>query len=115
MKFFDKWFAKKCRQAWEMHSSSLEVNISPNSYDLGITQQSQQSKPPINHNGMNMTVHKANGGYVVECHPRYSEAMRDLKGVMGAHHNGSSLHIITEDQDLGAELSKIITYEALRN
>ena len=55
-------------------------------------------------NGMNFTIHAANGGYVMEYNkydPRTDE-------------RNSALHIITSDQDLGQGIAHIITLEMLR-
>jgi len=55
-------------------------------------------------NGMNFTIHSANGGYVMEYNtydPRTDERQ-------------VSLHIITSDQDLGQSIAHIITLEMLR-
>ena len=55
-------------------------------------------------NGMNFTIHSANGGYVMEYNtydPRTDE-------------RNNALHIITSDQDLGQSIAHIITFEMLR-
>ena len=55
-------------------------------------------------NGMNFTIHSANGGYIMEYNsydPRTEERQ-------------VSLHIITSDQDLGQGIAHIITLEMLR-
>jgi hypothetical protein len=55
-------------------------------------------------NGMNFTIHSANGGYVMEYtsyDPRTDE-------------RNNALHIITSDQDLGQGIAHIITLEMLR-
>ena len=54
--------------------------------------------------GIRFQVYKANGGMVVET------SMYDRQ--KDRHHN--SLHIITDNQDLGKELAKIITMETLK-
>lgn len=54
--------------------------------------------------GIRFQVYKANGGMVVET------SVYDR--VKDRHHN--SLHIITDGQDLGKEIAKIITMETLR-
>ena len=55
-------------------------------------------------NGMNFTIHSANGGYVMEYNkydPRTDE-------------RNNALHIISSDQDLGQGIAHIITFEMLR-
>jgi len=55
--------------------------------------------------GMNFTVYKANGGFIIEYH--YYDRHRDR--------SEHKLHIVTEDKDLGEELGKIISFETLRS
>lgn len=96
MKWFNKWFAKKCRQAWEerqdnpIKETSLAVTAS-RSIDSSC-------------NGMNFTVYRASGGHVIET--RKYDRKRDT--------NDHGLHIITDDKDLGEEIGRIITFEQLR-
>ena len=55
-------------------------------------------------NGMNFTIHSANGGYVMEYNkydPRTDE-------------RNTALHLITSDQDLGQSIAHIVTFEMLR-
>ena len=59
----------------------------------------------LNSFGMNFTVYKANGGFIVEYH------QYDRQRDRGEH----KLHIVTEDKDLGEELGKIISFETLRS
>lgn len=98
MKWFDKWFAKKCKQAWENGNEDGSTAI-----NLASAKVSRRES--IDANGMNFSVYKANGGYVVEY--RQYDRQRDR------HDN--KLHIINEDQDLGDALGKIISFEALRS
>jgi hypothetical protein len=50
-------------------------------------------------------VYRADGGFVVET--RQYDRKRD--------ENNISLHVITDDRDLGQEIGKIITYQNLRS
>lgn len=95
MKFIRKWFAKQCRQAWE-DANQLEKDVSP------MVTASPRS---IDSNGMNFTVYRANGGTIIETR-KYDRKRDD---------SNHSLHIITDDKDLGEELGKIITFENLRS
>lgn len=97
MKWFDNWFNKKWAEAqkYQYHKQHLvEVDSSAKI----------SASRSINSNGMNFTVYRANGGYVIETR------MYDKKH----DENNLTLHIITVDKDLGEELGKIITYENLR-
>ena len=63
------------------------------------------SSSRIEARGMNFSVYRANGGYVIE-HRVY-----DRK----TDRSDNSLHIITDEKDLGEEIAKIITFENIRN
>ncbi len=93
MKWFDKWFAKKCKQAWESNQPVKEQDIMP------VTKGNRIE----NERTMTLNVTKANGGWVIE-HRQYDKH-RDR--------NNNSVHIITDDKDLGEEIGKIITFESL--
>lgn len=54
--------------------------------------------------GIRFNVYRATGGYIIET-SMYSQRI---------DRNSTSLHIITEDQDLGASIGKIITMETLK-
>lgn len=58
----------------------------------------------LNSDGMSFRIHRASGGMVVE-HNHYDRKTDE---------NYNSIHIITDDQDLGEQLAKIITIETLR-
>lgn len=96
MKWFNKWFAKKCKQAWEERHDD-PVREAP----LAVT---ASRSIDSSSNGMNFTVYRANGGHVVET--RKYDRKRDT--------NDHGLHIITDDKDLGEEIGRIITFEQLR-
>jgi hypothetical protein len=54
--------------------------------------------------GMRLQIYKASGGYVIET--------RSYDNHKDRHHN--SMHVITEEQDLGDALGKIVMMEALK-
>jgi hypothetical protein len=96
MKFFKKWFANMCREAWENSRNVIEADVPQKMATL--------SGRSIDSNGMNFTVYRANGGHVIET--RQYDRKRDT--------NDHGLHIITDDKDLGEEIGKIITFERLK-
>lgn len=98
MRWFNEWFYKKCRVAWENSKQRNESAIPANLLETA-------QEPNIHANGLTFTVYRANGGYVIE-HRRYN-FKKDC--------NDTGLHIITEDKDLGAEIGKIITFETIRS
>ena len=95
MKLFKNWFAKMCREAWENSRNVIEADV---------PQKLVTPARSIDSNGMNFTVYRANGGHIVET--RQYDRKRD--------NNDHSLHIITDDKDLGEEIGKIITFERLK-
>ena len=99
MKWFDKWFAKKCVQAWDNRQDS---EVIPVNTKAALSRGGGQS---IDSPGMNFTVYRANGGHVIET--RAYDRHKDR--------NNHGLHVITDDKDLGEEIGKIITFEHLRN
>ena len=54
--------------------------------------------------GFRLQVYKASGGIVIETY--YYDDRKDRNNV--------GLHVITDDKELGHEISKIITYESLK-
>ncbi len=67
-------------------------------------EESIQADTTINSDGMRFNLYKASGGFVIET--RMYDDRTDR------HTN--KLHIITDDQDLGEQIGKIITMESLR-
>lgn len=74
-----------------------------------LSTRDDQPRPIAQHGldqyGLNFNVYRASGGYVIEL--RQYDRKNDR--------NNNSLHIITDDMELGAELSKIIIVETLRS
>ena len=97
------WFKQKViqwvKEDWNKVRSDGDTIASSKSINtLSVSRRLDQS------NGMNFTIHSANGGYVMEYNkydPRTDE-------------RNSALHIITSDQDLGQGIAHIITLEMLR-
>ena len=63
-----------------------------------------EESDPLASESMRMNVYKASGGYVVET--RFYDRRKD--------ENFYSMHVITEDRDLGDALGKIVMMEALK-
>ena len=74
-----------------------------NSEDEIVKELAPPSTRVENERTMTLNVTKANGGWVID-HRQYDK-QRDR--------NNSSVHIITDDKDLGEELGKIVTFESL--
>jgi hypothetical protein len=63
-----------------------------------------ESGPELSSNSFRLNIYGASGGTIIET------SKYDRKSDENRH----SLHVVTEDKDLGEELSKIITMEQLR-
>ena len=99
MNWLDNWIlkrAKRIRNRNETIGSIGRAEISMN-----------DDRPSIgsSKHRMNFTVYRANGGVLVEIN-RYDERKDQ-------HH--CELHIVTPEEDLGAALSKIVTFESLKS
>lgn len=94
MMWFNKWLYKKLKQAW-----NTEQDV-PQPSTLSVERDKR-----IDSQGMNFTVHRANGGHIIEY--RQYDRHKDR--------SDNKLHIITDDKDIGEELGKIITFESLRS
>ena len=97
MNWFYKWLYAKVSSAGREVESNIKI-----AQDTSATLVSSRH---IDNHGMNFTVHRASGGYVIET--RKYDRRKD--------ENNQALHITTEDKDLGEEIGKIITFETLRS
>ena len=105
MKWFDKWFAKKCRQAWEDGNQLQEADMnSVTSVKMRRGLAIPVGSSELHSRGVTFTLYKANGGHVVE--------LRDYDPQTDRQSN--SLHLVPSDKDMGEALNHIITYEALK-
>lgn len=105
MKWFDKWFFNKCRQAWDEAKNPIEEDC-PSTYSMrkGRAIAVGPSTRSLESNGVNFRLYNASGGYVVELNHYDSQTDRQTTG----------LHIIPSSEDLGQSLAHIITVEALK-
>ena len=97
-----KWF-KKLIYRWSFEGSIIENNEREKKYATA-TLVSEDRGSGLSSNGIRLEFYKANGGYVIET--RKYDRRKD--------ENNVQLYLITEDQVLSDELSKIITMESLR-
>lgn len=100
MKWFDNWFLKHSRKAWE------RVQLEPVLHsDIGYLVNNKKSiSRDLNSPSTLFRTYNANGGTVVEV--SYYDVTTDR--------SSTSLHVIPKDEDLGQALAHIITYEALK-
>ena len=99
MKWFDNWFDNKVQESWNRPRAQT---ASKNEIMVG---NDDRSSIGSNRHRMNFTVYRANGGIMVE-YNRYDERKDQ-------HH--CELHIVHPDEDLGAALGKIVTFESLKS
>ena len=88
-------FIKKQLRKWLFDDESNRI---------GATEPVPVREDRISSYGFNLRVYKASGGTVIETNTYDSSKDR--------HRNG--LYVITDDKDLGHEISKIITVENLK-
>jgi hypothetical protein len=103
VKWFDKWFLKKSRQAWEsMNEPVAEDYVSAKKRGTYVT-----SLPDgfDSRNSTRFTIHQANGGFVIQhLHNRIDQLSA-----------GPELTVVGRDEDLGQAIAHIITLNALKN
>ena len=100
------WFKQKViqwvREDWnKVRHGENDAVVSSKSIGIGTISSGRRIDQS---NGMNFTIHSANGGYVMEYNkydPRTDE-------------RNTALHLITSEQDLGQSIAHIITFEMLR-
>ena len=83
---------------WLM-TDDAETDYSGNSISI-----SDSEGPSIQSTGFRLNVYSASGGTIIET-TKYDRMKDDHR---------HSLHVVTDDKELGEELSKIITMESLR-
>ena len=102
MKWFDRWFVRKWRWAWENRDrvDMPEINLKPmKGAQLVAVEESSDWG-----DGLRINLKKVIGGYVVSF--RTYDRVRDR--------SDDRHHIITDEQDFNAELAKMITLESMR-
>ena len=104
MKWFDKWFAKKCKWVWENHNKIMqeEILVSTTSSKQGTLRQSHISKDYVDFK----LWFADNGGYVIE----FSKYDRRND------RNDNQIYIIPDGAEkLGEEITQIITQYVISN
>ena len=102
MKWFDQWFARKCRWAWEnrdMPDLGAKECVPMNKL-RGQSIEVEESWG----DGLRMNVRKIIGGFVVSF--RTYDRIKDR--------SDERHYIITDEQDFNTELGKMITMESMR-
>ena len=99
-KWFDNWFAKKCKQAWD-DAQNQEPGLAigkPTRLRAGRDSDGFGTEP------ITFRMYKASGGWAIE-----------FKTYDNRNDNvNCSLYVVNDEQELGNHISKIITMEALK-
>jgi hypothetical protein len=95
MKWFDNWFKKKCKEAWESPDQPYPSNI-------GLVKASHRGG--IDSNGLNLSIYGADGGTVLEF--KYYDANKDRSDY--------ALHVISQNENFEERVAQAITMEMLR-
>ncbi len=103
MRWFDQWFFRKCKWAWD-NRDSIDQDITKESAKLRGLQVQEVEACPSWQDGLRMNVKKVIGGFVV------SFRTYDRK----TDRSDERHYIITDEQDFNAELGKMITMESIR-
>lgn len=107
-KWFDRWFANKCKQAWNANNSL--GSILDESDDIDRYQALLEGK------SISFTIFNAEGGFVVQQWPSNNNTSQPPSRISAPNRvEIPRLTIITREQDLGQAIAHIITLEALRN
>ena len=110
---FYRWLYRKSRAALESRdilpdsdllTSSVEGSMNHRWHPSPRLSQSEAFSDLTACGGINLSVHRATGGYVIET--RQYDKKTDT--------NVSMLHIVVDESDLGTEIGKIITLQMLR-
>jgi len=100
MKWFDNWFRKKCKEAWESPDQLYPTS------NIGIV---SASKHPGRHHGLdshglNLNIYGADGGTVLEF--RHYDATKDRSDY--------ALHVISQSENFEERVAEAITMEMMR-
>lgn len=98
-------YGYESKRSWKQRFRDWLLNSGAENKETEICDVDSLSTPRIDNNrGINFKVFKAAGGTIIET--SFYDHQKDR------HH--SSLHVITDDKDIGKELGKIITMETLK-
>jgi hypothetical protein len=101
MKWLDNWILKRAKRIRNRNETISSIDR----LQTGISISEDRPSIGSSRHRMNFTVYRANGGVLVEIN-RYDERK---------DHHHCELHIVHPDEDLGAALGKIVTFESLKS
>ena len=106
MKWFDTWFAKKVKQAWDnAQNEPQEANIGLAINKVGRARSlSKRESDELGTEPITFKMFKASGGWAIEF--RQYDNRNDRVD--------NSLYVVNDEEELGKHISQIITMEALK-
>ena len=102
MKWLDNWILRRAKYLRNRDDAIVSIDRAERGIGLGLKDSASIGS---NRHRMNFVVYRANGGMMVE-YNRYDDRKDQ-------HH--CELHIVHPEEDLGAALGKIITFESLKS
>ena len=97
MKWFDRWFAKKSREAWENANSvavkATDISAFPTTRG-GVDKDAD----------LNFKIYSATGGYVMEFR-RYDRR---------TDNSNTNLYVIGKEDDIGERVARIVNMEIMK-
>jgi hypothetical protein len=101
MKWLDNWILNRAKRIRNRNETISSIDR----LQTGISISEDRPSIGSSRHRMNFVVYRANGGVLVEIN-RYDERK---------DHHHCELHIVHPDEDLGAALGKIVTFESLKS
>jgi hypothetical protein len=97
MKWFNNWFRKKCKEAWETRNEPAN----PSTY---LTLSAASPRSGLDSNGLSLSIYGADGGTVLEF--RHYDHAKDRSDY--------SLHVISQNENFEERVAHAITMEMMR-
>jgi hypothetical protein len=102
MKWLDNWILRRAKYLRNRDDAQVSIDRAERGIGIGMKDSASIGS---NRHRMSFTVYRANGGMMVE-YNRYDDRK---------DHHYCELHIVHPDEDLGAALAKIVTFESLKS
>ena len=102
MKWLDNWILRRAKYLRNRDDAIVSIDRAERGIGLGLKDSASIGS---NRHRMNFVVYRANGGMMVE-YNRYDDRKDQ-------HY--CELHIVHPEEDLGAALGKIVTFESLKS
>lgn len=103
MKWFDQWFLKKSKKAWDAAATSVAEPSNRVYKDDSVFYNV--------YSGLDISVYGADGGFIIKVTKKSKTGLLST----GLPNNESQLYVISRSEDLPTKLSELITMELLRS